>query len=143
MIDIGAAWEGYQADATRTLVLGAPSAEQRHVWDVVQRAYGAALAEARAGVPCAALHRAGRRVVEEAGYRLAHRIGHGIGLGTSFEWPALDVEEAPLEAGTTICIEPGICAPGVGVLKLEDDVVITDDGYELLTHADRSLAVEP
>jgi Xaa-Pro aminopeptidase len=140
MIDIGAACEGYQADATRTFVLGRPSAEQRRVWDVVQRAYDAVLAVVRAGVPCAELQRAGQRVIENAGYRLAHRIGHGIGLATSFEWPPLDIEEAPLEPGTTICVEPGICAPGVGVMKLEDDLVITEDGYELLTQADRSLA---
>ena len=80
-----------------------------------------------------------KEATEQAGFRLAHRIGHGIGLGTSFEWPDLAGDEEPLELGTTICIEPAIAAEGAGVMKLEDDLVVTEDGYELLTHSDRSL----
>jgi Xaa-Pro aminopeptidase len=69
-------------------------------------------------------------------------MGHGFGLATSFEWPSLDVEPAPLEPGMTICIEPGIYAPGAGNVKLEDDLLITEDGYELLTRSDVTLEVE-
>jgi Xaa-Pro aminopeptidase len=139
MLDIGAAYEGYQADASRTLVLGEPSAQQREVWDVVLSAYDAACAQVRAGVPCAQVHGVAAEAVEGAGYRLAHRIGHGIGLATSFEWPDLFGEQEPLEPGTTICIEPSIAVRGAGVMKLEDDLLVTDDGYELLTNADRGL----
>jgi Xaa-Pro aminopeptidase len=139
MIDIGAGYEGYQADASRTFVLGEPSAEQRRVWEAVLRAYEAALDAVRAGAPCRAVNEAGARAAQELGFRLAHRIGHGIGLATSFEWPDLAGDEEPLEAGTTICIEPAIAQPGAGVMKLEDDLVVTDDGYELLTSSDRSL----
>lgn len=141
MLDIGAEVEGYQADASRTYVLGTPTAEQKRAWDVVRRAYDAALAVTRPGVPCVELDRAARAVIEEAGYAVAHRVGHGIGLATSFEWPSLDSEEAPLEPGVTICIEPGVYVPGAGNVKLEDDVLITDDGHELLTRSDRSLEV--
>ena len=139
MIDIGAGYEGYQADASRTFVLGEPSAEQRRVWEAVLRASEAALDAVRAGVPCRAVDEAGARAAEELGFRLAHRIGHGIGLATSFEWPDLAGDEEPLEPGTTICIEPAIAQPGAGVMKLEDDLVVTVDGYELLTSSDRSL----
>ncbi len=139
MLDIGASYEGYQADASRTFVLGNTSDRQREVWEVVQRTYDAALAEVRPGVACVASHEAAARVVEEAGFRLAHRIGHGIGLATSFEWPDLANEREPLAAGVTICIEPSIAVRGAGVMKLEDDVLVTEDGYELLTNADRSL----
>jgi Xaa-Pro dipeptidase len=141
MLDIGASFEGYQADASRTLVLGNTSDRQGEVWEVVQRAYEAALAEVGPGVACVASHEAAARVVDEAGFRLAHRIGHGIGLATSFEWPDLANEREPLAAGVTICIEPSIAVHGAGVMKLEDDVLVTEDGYELLTNADRSLGV--
>ena len=139
MIDIGAGYEGYQADASRTFVLGEPSPEQRRVWDAVLHAYEVALGAVRAGVPCRAVNEAGAQAVEESGFRLAHRIGHGIGLATSFEWPDLAGDEEPLEVGTTICIEPSLAVPGAGVMKLEDDLVVTGDGYELLTSSNRSL----
>jgi Xaa-Pro aminopeptidase len=141
MVDLGAAHEGYQADASRTFVLGNTNAEQRRVWEAVSRAYDAAVAATRAGVPCVSLHEAAARAAEDSGYLLAHRIGHGIGLATSFEWPDLANEHAPLEPGVTICIEPGIAVPGAGVMKLEDDVLVTEDGCELLTHSERSLTV--
>lgn len=141
MVDLGAALNGYQGDATRTFVLGKPSKAQREAWDIVRRAYEAALALARPGVPCRELHRVTSEIIEGAGFHVAHRIGHGIGLATSFEWPSLDSEQAPLESGVTICIEPGVYAAGVGNMKLEDDLVITDDGHELLTHSDPSLEV--
>jgi Xaa-Pro aminopeptidase len=139
MADIGAGYEGYQADASRTFVLGEPSGIQRQVWAAVVEAYEAALAEVRPGVPCCAVNEAGARAVEEHGFRLAHRIGHGIGLATSFEWPDLANDEEPLEPGVTICIEPSLAVPGAGVMKLEDDLIVTEDGYELLTTAERPL----
>jgi Xaa-Pro aminopeptidase len=141
MVDVGAAVQGYQGDATRTFVLGEPTREQLAGWDVVRRAYEAALELARPGVPCVELQRAAAQIVEGAGFEVAHRIGHGIGLATSYEWPSIDTEEAPLEPGMTICIEPGVFAPGVGNMKLEDDLVITEDGCEILTRSDATLAV--
>lgn len=141
MIDMGAEVEGYQADVSRTFVLGTPTAEQRRAWQVVEEAYSAALEVTQAGTSAVELDRAARAIIEGAGYEVAHRIGHGVGLATSFEWPSLDTEEAPLERGVTICVEPGVYAPGAGNMKLEDDIMITDAGYELLTNASRSLEV--
>ena len=141
MVDVGAALHGYQGDATRTFVLGTPSPTQLAAWDVVRRAYDAALELARPGVPCNELQRVATEIVEGAGFEVAHRIGHGIGLATSYEWPSLDTEEAPLEPRMTICIEPGVFAPGSGNMKLEDDLVITEGGCELLTRSDATLAV--
>lgn len=141
MIDIGAMYQGYQADASRTFVLGEPNADQRKVWGVILDAYAAAFAQIRPGNPCSAVHHAAVSVIEGAGYQLVHRIGHGIGLATSFEWPSLDTETTPLQAGMTFCIEPGIYAKGSGDMKLEDDVVVTADGYDLLTQSNRELVV--
>lgn len=143
MVDVGAAVDGYCGDASRTIVLGEPSRQQVEGWAVVTAAYAAALEACRPGVPCFDVHRAAAAVIEDAGHELAHRIGHGIGLATSFEWPSLDSEEAPLTPGVTICIEPGIYAPGVGNMKLEDDVLITNTGHELLTNARRDLTAAP
>lgn len=141
MVDIGAEIDGYQADATRTFVIGPATDRQREAWEVVRRAYEAAVALARPGVPCRELHRAASEVITEAGFTVEHRIGHGIGLATSYEWPSLDTEAAPLESGVTICIEPGVYSRGVGNMKLEDDFVITEDGCEALTSSDAMLEV--
>jgi Xaa-Pro dipeptidase len=141
MVDIGAEIEGYQADATRTFVIGRANERQLAAWDVVRRAYEAAVALARPGVPCRDLHQAAAAVITGAGFTVEHRIGHGIGLATSYEWPSLDTESAELAPGVTICIEPGVYARGVGNMKLEDDFVITSDGCEALTSSDATLEV--
>jgi Xaa-Pro aminopeptidase len=141
MVDIGAEIEGYQADATRTFVIGRANERQLEAWDVVRRAYEAAVELARPGVPCRELQRAAAAVITGGGFTLEHRIGHGIGLATSYEWPSLDSEQAQLAPGVTICIEPGVYASGVGNMKLEDDFVITSDGCEALTSSDATLEV--
>jgi Xaa-Pro aminopeptidase len=139
MVDLGAAVSGYCADASRTIVMGEPSRDQERVWGVITEAYDAAVGAVRPGVPCRDVHRAAADVIERAGFEVAHRIGHGIGLATSFEWPSLDSEPAPLEPGMTICIEPGIYVRGAGNMKLEDDVLVTDEGHDVLTRAQRGL----
>lgn len=142
MIDLVAGFEGYQADISRTFVLGRPTAKQQLVWETIEEAYEAAVAQLNAGTPCRDSHVAAVKVMEAAGYELVHRIGHGIGLATSFEWPSLDTESTPLSTGMTICIEPGIYTTGAGNMKLEDDFVITDNGAELLTHAPTAIALD-
>ncbi|MEQ8675375.1 MAG: Xaa-Pro peptidase family protein [Aggregatilineales bacterium] len=142
MIDMGAMVQGYQADASRTFVLGESSPMQTKVWSIVKDAYDAALAQIRPGVPCNATHQAAIKVIEGAGYELIHRVGHGIGLATSFEWPSLISETTPFEAGMTVCIEPGIYVKGAGNMKLEDDVVVTDNGVELLTKSSHEIQIE-
>jgi Xaa-Pro aminopeptidase len=142
MVDVGGSWDGYQADASRTWVLGEPSEAQARAWEVVVRAHAAAFERIAPGVPGAEVARAAADVVGAAGYELGHRVGHGIGLATSFEWPSLDHDDTPLAPGMTFCVEPGVYVVGAGNVKLEDDVAVTDDGYELLTNASRELAVE-
>jgi Xaa-Pro dipeptidase len=93
-------------------------------------------------VPCADVAAAAAAIVHAAGHELPHRIGHGIGLATSFEWPSLDHEAAPLEAGMTFCLEPSVCLAGAGTVKLEDDVIVTETACELITHASRELQVD-
>jgi Xaa-Pro aminopeptidase len=139
MLDLGATWNGYQADLSRTLAIGRASEEQVRAYQVVLNAWQRAMDNTRPGVRCGRLQEVAAQAVAEAGYALAHRIGHGVGLATSLEWPNLQNEEEPLAPGMTLCIEPAICLPGVGTLKVEDDLVVTEDGAELLSTSDRSL----
>ncbi len=141
MMDIGAEHRGYMSDVARTFVVGEPNDLQRRVWRAVNAAYDAVMRTARPGVPCKELHRVAQAAIEDAGFRLIHRIGHGVGLGTSFEWPSLDTEEALLEPGMTFCVEPGIYEPGAGAMKIEDMVVVTEDGCELLSVAPYDLEI--
>ncbi|MEA3439295.1 MAG: Xaa-Pro peptidase family protein [Chloroflexota bacterium] len=142
MIDIGAEYQGYQADVTRTSVLGKANDKQRHAWDTILEAHKTVLDLAKPGTPCRDLHRAAVDIFDRAGYPMRHRIGHGIGLATSFEWPSLDTESSPLLPGMTIAIEPGIYEPGAGSMKLEDSVLITEEGSEVLSTCSNDLIVQ-
>ncbi|GEM_PF-1640653 len=141
MIDIGAEWEGYQADATRTFIIGKANPKQEVVWSMVCDALDAAILHLRPGVPMNKTHYAAGRIIKSAGYELIHRVGHGIGLATSFEYPSLIDNTSPFEAGMTVCLEPGIYTKGAGNMKLEECFVITEEGYEQLTHADTELII--
>ena len=133
MIDIGAAYQGYMADVARTFILGKPTDLQQHVMDTVQRAYDAVIELCKPGTPCLLLHQTAQKIIEDAGYTLDHRIGHGFGLATSFEWPNLINETAKLQPGNTIAIEPAIYRIGAGAMKIENCVLITEDGCEIMS----------
>ncbi len=150
MLDDGCTVEGYTSDITRTFVLGKPTAKMISVFDTVKRAQSAALHAARPGVLCADLDAAARKVIADAGYGpgfkyFTHRVGHGIGLDMH-EWPYLVKNDmfgwnpAPrLQAGMTTSDEPGIYIPGQFGIRLEDDMLVTQNGAELLTPQSPSL----
>jgi Xaa-Pro aminopeptidase len=140
LLDFGAAWQGYKADTTRTVVLGEPSDRQREVHRAVLAAHDAAVAAVRAGVNAGEVDRAARSVIEAAGLGqyFIHRVGHGLGLD-AHEDPSLDPGSAAvLEEGMVVTVEPGVYIPGWGGVRIEDDVVVEASGGRLLTHADRS-----
>jgi Xaa-Pro dipeptidase len=144
MIDDGCIAEGYQADITRTLVLGKPTDRMKSVFEVVHKAQAAALAAARPGVECQSVDAAARKVIDDAGFgpgyaHFTHRVGHGIGMDMH-EWPYL-VKGNHLQtaARMTFSDEPGIYLRGEFGVRLEDDMHITENGAELFTPQSPSL----
>lgn len=137
-IDFGARLHGYHSDETVTVATGPVSDELAHIFAVVAAAQTAGIAVVRAGAKSHEVDAAARAVIDQAGYSeyFGHGTGHGIGL---------DVHEAPyahpfrtgtdqvLESGMTITVEPGIYLPGIGGVRIEDTLVVTEGGAERLT----------
>ena len=144
MMDDGCPVEGYSSDITRTCVMGKPSDKMKRVFEVVHKAQGAALAAARPGAACESVDAAARKVIVDAGFGpdykyFTHRLGHGIGLD-GHEWPYLvRGNKLPLQAGMTFSDEPGVYIRGEFGVRLEDDMVITENGAELFTGPSLSL----
>ncbi len=142
-LDWGAAHGGYAADITRTFAVGEVSDELKKIYSLVQAANAAAQAATRPGVPAAEVDAAARRVITEGGYGeyFVHRLGHGLGL-EGHEDPSMHGRnELSLGPGMTFTVEPGIYVPGLGGVRIEDDVVVTADGCESLTTLPRDLQV--
>ncbi len=144
-LDFGAVYDGYGSDLTRTVVLGAPDDRQRRVYEVVLDAQQQALAAIRSGVSSRDVDAVARSAITAAGFGEAfgHALGHGIGLDVHEGPPLGPRNETPLEPGMVVTVEPGIYLPGWGGVRIEDDVVVTADGCEILTHAPKDLITLP
>lgn len=136
LVDWGATnAHGYRSDLTRVLVTGRVSPKLERVYRVVLSAQRAALDALRPGMRCADVDAVARKVISQAGYGkyFGHGLGHGIGLDIH-EGPRLGpTSEEELKPGMVVTIEPGIYLPGFGGVRIEDDVLITPDGAEVLT----------
>lgn len=139
-IDFGGALDGYLSDETVTVGVGKVAPQLREIYDLVLRSQAAGIAAAGPGVPASQVDQASRAVIEASPYRewcFAYGVGHGVGL---------DIHEDPFAAksgagrvdhvlvpGMTLTVEPGIYIPGLGGVRLEDTLVITEQGSELIT----------
>ena len=140
-LDFGAMHTGYHSDMTRTVVLGAPAAWQREVYELVATAQAAARAALCAGAELSEVDSAAREVITAAGCgeEFCHGLGHGVGLQIH-EAPALAAwADGRLAAGMTVTVEPGVYLAGRGGVRIEDTLVVRPHGAELLTHTDREL----
>ena len=143
VVDYGAVSGGYHSDETCTFAVGRAGRRHRALYTVVKEAHDRALETVRPGVACRDVDAAARAVIEKAGYgpRFTHGTGHGLGLDVH-EAPRLSaLSEAVLEEGMVITIEPGIYLPGSCGIRIEDTVLVTRDGFRVLTEFSKELQV--
>ena len=137
VLDFGGVYDGYCVDLTRTLQVGQTSADFRRLFDAVVEAHGAAIAAVKPGIGPADIDSAARRVLDQHGLGAAfgHGTGHGLGLEVHEEprISPLAPPGEPVVAGMVFTIEPGAYVPGVGGVRIEDDVLVVPEGCELLT----------
>lgn len=146
VVDIGGPYEpGYNSDSTRTYSLGEPSPEVAQQYSVLQRAQQQAVDAVRPGVTAEQVDAAARDVLAEAGLAefFVHRTGHGIGLSVHEEPYIVAGNDLPLEPGMAFSVEPGIYFPGKWGARIEDIVIVTDDGAEPLNTRPHDLIVVP
>ncbi|MCL2135415.1 MAG: Xaa-Pro peptidase family protein [Candidatus Bathyarchaeota archaeon] len=135
VVDLGAVFGGYRSDVTRTFVAGRVSGRHREVFDVVMLAHDLAFEAVRSGVLCSEVDRIAREFLVRVGFGdcFVHNLGHGVGL---------DIHEAPvlgpnsrdvLKVGSVVTIEPGVYVVGFGGVRIEDTVLVTENGLERLT----------
>lgn len=143
VVDWGAAHDGYISDLTRTFAVGDVDEEYRKIHKIVQEANAAGRAAAKPGVPCANVDKAAREVIEKSGYGkyFTHRTGHGIGM-EGHEEPYIRGDNLQLlEPGMAFTVEPGIYLPGRNGVRIEDNVVITETGADVLSDMPRQMRV--
>jgi Xaa-Pro aminopeptidase len=133
VVDLGAKVDGYCSDCTRTFATGDLSDELREAYAVCQKAQGAALAEVRAGADSQGLDTIARTEIEESGHEVLHGLGHGVGLEVH-ELPVLrQTTEGELVSGNVVTVEPGVYLAGRGGVRIEDLVVVTEEGADVLS----------
>ena len=145
ILDVGLCWQRYCSDMTRTVFYGAPTDEQKRVFDLVCKANAAGIAAVRPGVPLKDIDGAARKAIEDAGYGkyFIHRTGHGIGL-EGHEPPDVSRTDARVaQVGMVFSVEPGIYLPGRFGVREEDLVLVTEDGAEVLNKLPHELRVIP
>jgi Xaa-Pro aminopeptidase len=143
VFDMGSQLDGYCSDCTRTFATGDPGEEAREVYDLVERAQGAALEAVRPGATGKEVDGVARELINEAGHgdHFGHGTGHGVGLEIH-EGPRLaTTSEDELREGNVVTVEPGVYVPGSFGVRIEDLVVVTADGYRNLSGLPKDLQV--
>ena len=143
VIDWGATNNSYVSDITRTFAIGEVDPEYLKIHEIVQRANAAGRAAAKPGLPASVVDIAARKIIDEAGYGeyFTHRTGHGIGM-EGHEAPYMRADnQRILEVGMAFTVEPGIYLPGRNGVRVEDDLVITEDGAESLSTLPREIRI--
>lgn len=141
--DIGATYRGYTADITRTLAAGTPSAMLKRMHSIVCASNEAGRMSARPGLTCSELDAICRNVIAAEGLDeyFIHRTGHGLGLEVHEDPYIVSGNNMLLSPGMVFTIEPGVYIPEVGGVRIEDDVIITEEGVEVITKSKRELDI--
>ena len=140
-MDFGCTYEGYCSDMTRTVVIGKASAKQREVYETVLRAQETAIQNLRPGMTGKEIDALARDVIKDAGYGeyFGHSLGHSVGLEIHERPVFSSREKEVIRPGMVITVEPGIYIENFGGVRIEDVVVITEDGCEDITHSPKEL----
>ena len=141
VVDFGVRFQGYHSDETKTLILGKPDAEQRRIYDTVRRAQEKAMKAIRPGVGVRHIDAAAREIIARAGYDkfFGHGTGHGVGLAVHEEPTISPRGRGVVKEGMVFTVEPGIYIPGWGGVRLEDMILVTALGCEILTVLSKDL----
>lgn len=140
-LDFGAVYEGYHSDMTRTLIMGQPDAKQSKIYNTVLTAQTEAERKIKPGMTGKEADSIAREIIEEAGYgeHFGHSLGHAVGLDIH-EKPFLSPrDDSVLKAGVVVSVEPGIYLPDWGGVRIEDLVLITPQGCEVLTKSPKNI----
>jgi Xaa-Pro aminopeptidase len=143
--DFGCKYKGYRSDMTRTVVLGKASEKQKEIYNIVLKAQLAALDAIKAGMKGCEVDKVARDIITEAGYGeyFGHGLGHSVGLEIHEE-PRLSVtSETVLQANMIETIEPGIYIPGFGGVRIEDMILVTEEGHINYAHSPKELIEIP
>ncbi|NWK85506.1 aminopeptidase P family protein [Staphylococcus sp. GSSP0090] len=135
LFDLGVIYENYCSDMTRTVKFGTPNDKAQEIYDVVLKAEQQAIAAIKPGVTIKDVDDIARNIIAEAGYGeyFPHRLGHGLGLEEHEYQDVSSTNTNQFEAGMVITVEPGIYVPGVAGVRIEDDILVTENGNESLT----------
>ncbi|GAB6274713.1 MAG: Xaa-Pro peptidase family protein [Peptococcaceae bacterium] len=137
VIDLGCGYDGYYADFTRTVVLGEPTVRQKEIYQLVLKAQSAGFSALKSGIKAQEVDKEVRQVIEAHGWgeNFGHSTGHGVGLAVH-ESPALAKDnETILKPGMVVTVEPGVYLPDWGGVRIEDMVLVEEEGCRLLTLA--------
>ena len=143
-LDFGCVLDGYCSDMTRTIAVGSISDWQREIYDIVLKAQTAALKTVSAGKQCAEIDAAARKIITDAGYgkNFGHALGHSVGIeiheNPNFSPKSKDI----VEIGNVITVEPGIYIDGMGGVRIEDVIAVTENGAVNITHSPKELIIK-
>jgi Xaa-Pro aminopeptidase len=143
VLDFGCMVDGYCSDMTRTVSVGDPGPEARRMYDVVAESQRAGREAVREGVDCAAVDKACRDVIADAGWADAFLLGtgHGVGLEIHEDPRVAAAGKGSLATGYVVTVEPGVYLTGIGGVRIEDTVVVTPDGCDVLTASPKELVI--
>ncbi|MGN7357538.1 M24 family metallopeptidase [Paenibacillus sp. SAF-054] len=143
--DFGALLDGYCSDLTRTIAIGDPDPKLKEIYDIVLEAQLHALENIKPGMTGREADALARDIITKYGYgdQFGHSTGHGLGMEVH-ENPRLSkLSDDILKPGMVVTVEPGIYLPGLGGVRIEDDIVITETGIAILTHSSKEFTVLP
>ena len=143
LFDFGSKYDMYCADLTRTIFLGEPPDILRRAYEVVRKAQSAGIEKIRAGASASEPDLAARKIIDDSEFKgkFIHSFGHGIGMDVHQAIGVHPKSEQILKAGNIISAEPGIYIPGIGGIRIEDTVLVTEDGCRILTDYDHGFTV--